>query len=142
MSETPNGGPPRLLHADAYRLGADGQPRLKGVRCACGHVGFPYQVFGCERCGSLDLQPVDLTARGVIAACAVVPMILSAGPPPPFAVASVLLEEGPMVRVLLVGLGLGPGDTVEGVMVSSAAGNEGDETLDLRFGRPSSAGGA
>lgn len=134
MSEATSKADPRLLKGDAYRLDGAARPWLKGVRCARGHVGFPFQTFGCERCGALQLEPVDLAARGVIAASAVVPIVLSQGPPPPFAVAAIRLDDGPMVRALLENLDGAPGEVVEGVMVELAPGDA-DAAMDLRFRR-------
>jgi uncharacterized protein len=58
---------PKLYAADESR--AD-MAVLRGGRCKCGHVFFPMQHYGCERCGrsGSDLQPVDLTGQGVLAA--------------------------------------------------------------------------
>ena len=125
----------RLLHTECYYLDEDSRPVLKAVRCACGHIAFPFQTFGCERCGAFaGFEEVGLPALGTIAACAVVQMSSSGGPSTPFAVAVVRLRSGPVIRALLAGLDAQPGETVEGVMIRVSA--EGLETtMDLRFQR-------
>jgi hypothetical protein len=125
----------RLLRTECYDLDEDSRPVLKAVRCGCGHIAFPFQIFGCERCGAFaGLEKVGLPALGTIAACAVVQMPSTDGPGTPFAVAAVRLSSGLVIRALLAELDAQPGDTVEGVMVSVSA-ERPEPTVDLRFQR-------
>ena len=49
-------------------------PSLSGGECRCGYVFFPWQTYGCERCGlSGDaLRPKRLTGKGTLRAKATV----------------------------------------------------------------------
>ena len=124
-----------LLHTECYYLDEKSRPVLKAVRCACGHIAFPFQTFGCERCGAFaGFEEVGLPALGTVAACAVVQMPSTGGPSTPFAVAAVRLRSGLIIRALLAELGAQPGETVEGVMVSVSA-ERLEPAMDLRFQR-------
>jgi uncharacterized OB-fold protein len=128
---------PRLLRPECYDLDESSRPVLKGVRCGCGHVAFPFQTFGCERCGAASgFEKVLLPTLGTLAACAVVHMPSTDGLSTPFAVAVVRLRSGVAIRSLLADLDAQPGDTVEGVMVSASA-ERPEPTVDLRFQRVS-----
>lgn len=127
----------RLLRPECYDLDESSRPVLTAVRCGCGHIAFPFQTFGCERCGAFaGFEKVGLPALGTIAACAVVPMRSADGPGTPFAVAAVRLSSGLVIRALLAELDAQPGDTVEGVMVGVSA-ERPEPTVDLRFQRVS-----
>jgi uncharacterized OB-fold protein len=133
---------PDLLKPALYK--ASGTPALRdhpaliGGRCVCGHVFFPMQHYGCERCGrhGENLSTIELTGRGRLIASAEVHMHMGKGRQAPFVVGSIALEDGPMVRTLLVGGDSGnspqPGDSMVTILVPVADGDEG-ERLDLRF---------
>jgi len=131
-------GDPTLLKPALYRAeGSDalpGYPALLGGVCACGYVFFPYQAYGCERCGGLDLQPRVLSGAGRLLASARVHMHAGKGREAPFTVGQIALDDGPIVRTLIEGDGadLHPG----GRMVTTLAtvtDAEGAARLDLRF---------
>lgn len=125
----------RLLRPECYDLDENSRPVLKAVRCGCGHIAFPFQTFGCERCGAFaGFEKVGLPALGTIAACAVVHMPSADGLSTPFAVAVVRLRSGVAIRSLLADLDAQPGDTVEGIMVGVSA-ERPEPTVDLRFQR-------
>lgn len=81
---------------------------LRGSRCAeCDNVAFPVAV-GCQRCGSADVVPVDLTGRGTVWSHTVQRFAPKSPPyvPPaegftPFAVGYVELPEGVRVEAVL-----------------------------------------
>ncbi len=80
-----------------------GNPSLLGGRCNCGHVFFPMQNYGCEKCGaSADhLKPHRLAGSGKILALATVHLHAGKGRQAPFTVATIALDDGPTVRTLL-----------------------------------------
>ena len=78
------------------------RPALLGGKCrTCGYVFFPMQTYGCESCGSQDLEPIPLIGRGKLVASAEV--FMPAGPdrPAPFTVGSIVTDDGAVVRALL-----------------------------------------
>lgn len=84
---------------------ADGTITLQGVACAkCGHLAFPEQHYGCEKCGATggDLKPRALAARGTLLSRATVNLHYGKDIETPFVVGSVKLDEGPAVRCTLV----------------------------------------
>jgi uncharacterized OB-fold protein len=115
-----------LLKPDLY----SDVPALKGGRCACGHVFFPMQSYGCEVCGRFgdDLAPQYLGGTGTLVASATVHLHNGKGREAPFTVVAIKLDDGPMVRTLLDG---GPADDLPpGTrMKATLAG----EPADLRF---------
>lgn len=128
------------LYAAGGSAAAPGHPALKGGRCTCGYVFFPFQSYGCEKCGrhGADLQPVDLTGRGRLIASATVHMHAAKNRPTPFTIVSVKLEDGPVVRTLLAEGETGdlvPGQAMVTVLVPAGDGKTGEPRLDLRFRR-------
>lgn len=86
---------------------------LLGQRCACGHVAFPRQRYGCERCGRVDGQiDIELDPGGTVLAVATAHVQLNTAPKVPFTVGAVQLIEGPVVRGFLEPQS-SPGDRVE-----------------------------
>ncbi len=85
-------------------------PSLSGGECRCGYVFFPWQTYGCERCGlSGDaLRPKRLTGKGTLRAKATVHRhrdnrALTDVQPrvAPFTIGVVDLVDGPTIRVVL-----------------------------------------
>ncbi|MBN9487530.1 MAG: OB-fold domain-containing protein [Alphaproteobacteria bacterium] len=105
---------------------------LLGGRCACGHVFFPMQTYGCEVCGrhGADLQPMTLTGCGRLLSSTVVHLHADKARTAPFAIGKVALDEGPVVRTLLVDPDreIAPGTRMVSRIVPI-----GDSTVDLRF---------
>jgi uncharacterized OB-fold protein len=131
---------PELLKPALYRAAGSasdpGHPALLGGRCeACGYVFFPLQTYGCERCGSTKLVPHALSGAGRLIASAWVHLHAGKNRQAPFTVGTIALDDGPMVRTLIVEEGdrtLEPGTR----MVTCLAGvtdAEGAEKRDLRF---------
>jgi uncharacterized OB-fold protein len=117
----------------------DAGPVLLGGRCSCGHVFFPMQTFGCERCGKTRdaLQPHVLKGRGTLITASVVHMHADKRRSTPFAVGTVALDEGPVIRTLLSDVELAQKalqKTVEAEWVQVTL-EDGSPTLDLRFRR-------
>lgn len=83
-------------------------PPLRGSRCRqCGNVAFPVAA-GCQRCGSADVQPRDLSRRGTVWAHTIQRFAPKSPPyvPPaegfaPFAVGYVELPDGVRVEAVL-----------------------------------------
>ncbi len=91
----------RLEHPCLYQA-SDGAPLLAGCRCAaCGHVSFPYQSFGCEKCGSADPKPAQLRARGTLVSFAQVHRHAGKDIAAPFAMGEIRLDDGPLIRCTL-----------------------------------------
>ena len=114
----------------------DARPGLLGGACTCGHVFFPMQSFGCERCGSIDLKPRTLAGHGRLLASARVHLYAGKHREAPFTVGSIALEDGPIVRTLLVDdekpFRVGDRLVTTFVEVRDA---EGNPKRDLRFAR-------
>lgn len=105
---------------------------LLGGRCTCGHVFFPMQRHGCEVCGrhGADLQPMALRGRGTLLSSTVVHLHADKARPAPFTIGKVMLDDGPVVRTLLVDpeREIAPGTTMVATLVAV-----GESLLDLRF---------
>lgn len=125
-------------------------PALLGGTCRCGHVFYPWQSYGCERCGATGdaLTPVALSGRGRVESSAVVHLHASPARQAPFTVTAVRLEDGPLVRTLALGSEAGqgtggtrlvPGDAVVAVLAEVLDGQQEGSTqaraLDLCFVR-------
>jgi uncharacterized protein len=91
------------LFVDAGTDAVPEQPALIGGRCACGHVFFPMQTYGCEKCGRYgdELKHVRLSGRGRLLAFACVRLHARPYPKVPFTVVAVALDAGPVIRALL-----------------------------------------
>lgn len=132
--------PVELLKPTLYALeGSTADPRhpaILGGECTCGYVFFPMQNFGCERCGRTDLKARALTGRGRLIASARVHLHASKHRTAPFTVGSIKLEDGPIVRTLLVEdeRPFHPGDAVVTSLIE-VRDAEGDAKRDLRFVR-------
>ena len=132
----PDSSPP-LLKPALYARGVDGEPVLIGGRCECGYIFFPMQTYGCEQCGRSgnSLQPIALRARGTLRASATVHVHADENRPAPFVVGVIALEEGPVIRTLLVDARAdhdAPGTPVEAVLVPIDS-TSAETMLDLRF---------
>src|SRR4051794_31256444 len=92
-----------LLKPGLYEVSPGSKIDLKGGRCRCGYVFFPFRTHGCERCGAfgdaITAQP--LSGRGTLLAEARVHLHAAPGRSAPFSVVKVRLDEGPVVRTLL-----------------------------------------
>lgn len=109
-------------------------PKLRARRCACGHVFFPPQPYGCERCGqpgsAQSEHPVD--ARGVLTAVATVHVHTKRKVP--YGIGRVTLDAGPAIDVCLVDeAALAVGQRVSGRLVAVPDAS-GAEALDCLFG--------
>lgn len=121
------------LYRSAGTADAPDRPALLGGVCANGHVCFPLQHYGCERCGSVDLRPRALAGSGRLLASARVHLHAGKGREAPFTVGSIQLDDGPIVRTLIDGdapLQAGVRMATTLVAVVDA---EGNACLDLRF---------
>jgi len=133
-------GDPDLLKPMLYRRAGTAvrpdAPALLGGACACGHVFFPLQAYGCERCGGADLQPRALSGAGRLLASARVHLHAGKGREAPFTVGSIRLEDGPIIRTLIEedGTRLRPGASMVAVL-APVTDLEGAVSLDLRFVR-------
>ncbi len=113
-------------------------PALLGGACACGYVFFPMQHFGCERCGRTDVKERALTGRGKLLASARVHLHAGKHRQAPFTVGSIALDDGPIVRTILIDddKPFHPGDVVVTALVD-VHDAEGNAKRDLRFARAS-----
>ena len=128
-----------LLKPALYRAAgtpeAPDRPALLGGVCDAGHVFFPLQPYGCERCGSLDLQPKALSGVGRLLASARVHLHAGKTREAPFTVGSIQLSDGPIVRTLIEaneGAALAAGTRMATTLVA-VVDADGRECLDLRF---------
>ena len=127
-----------LLKPDLYESGVNDTPLLRGGRCECGHVFFPMQTFGCERCGrsGAALQPLSLAGRGRLRSAATVHIHADEKRKTPFVIGTIALDDGPIVRTLLLDPPAdrdAPGTRVEAMLVPIETVESGQHALDLRF---------
>ena len=124
---------PALYRAEGGPAAPD-RPALIGGECACGHVFFPLQPYGCEKCGGLELKEKALSGVGTLLASARVHLHAGKGREAPFTVGAIALDDGPIVRTLIEGNGgdLHPGDRMATTLVA-VTDAEGAPSLDLRF---------
>jgi len=113
---------------------APNRPALLGGVCDKGHVCFPLQHYGCERCGSVDLRLRPLAGVGRLLASARVHLHAGKSREAPFTVGAIQLDDGPIVRTLIVGddARLAAGMRMATTLVT-VADAEGRPCLDLRF---------
>jgi uncharacterized OB-fold protein len=124
-----------LLKPALYAAG-DAGPILLGGRCACGYVFFPMQTFGCEKCGQHGdaLRPMQLRGSGKLVSAAVVHLHTDKRRVVPFAVGTIALDDGPVVRTLLSDIDLAshPQARVRAEFVTVTQ-EDSSPALDLRF---------
>jgi len=133
---TPLKKPQLYRPAEGHDAKAGSPACLNAVKCACGHVAFPPQHYGCERCGrsGSDLQEEVLSGQGRLLASSTVHMHAAAYPVAPFTVVEVELDHGVVTRGLLAEnppSDLKPGIRVHSILQAEPA--EGGDVLDLRF---------
>ena len=113
----------------------DEPPGLLGGKCrTCGYQFFPYQGYGCLKCGSTDLEEVRLAGRGEVLSTAKVHLHASPDRPTPFTIVEVRLNDGPCLRALAdpdVAESLNVGVRVQSKLVPET--REGRGAFDLRF---------
>ena len=98
---TENIEPPRLFAGNGTE-DYPAHPALTGGKCAdCNHVFFPMQTYGCEVCGSENLEPKLLSGQGELIASAQVNMPAGKHRPAPFTIGSVKTKDGAFVRTIL-----------------------------------------
>ncbi len=118
-------------HLDApLRSGATA--KLRGGRCShCGYVAFPRYEYGCERCGAAGLDAFALSGRGIVRVSVAVHRTRDGIPE---GVASIALDEGPVIRALLCDADplAPPGTRVHAVVAPL---RHKTEVLGLRFDR-------
>jgi uncharacterized OB-fold protein len=77
-------------------------PALVGGKCAsCGHIFFPFQSYGCEKCGSHELASIQLSGCGKLICSAQVHMSANPAFPSPYVVGSIQTDDGAVVRAVL-----------------------------------------
>lgn len=94
-----------LSHPDLYRRAGSDSIELLGMKCShCGHVAFPRQRYGCEKCGAAGdmLQDVELSSNGTLASYATVHMHQAKTIVAPFVVGEIALDAGPTLRATMV----------------------------------------
>lgn len=120
-----------------YSVDDSGRPELIAVRDSSGHVSFPAQTYGSEHSGEhgVDLQRIALSGLGTVQATAVVHVHHGADIGAPFTIASIALDEGPLIRgVLTVPATATAGSRVRAVTVARPMDPENDDTtVELRF---------
>ncbi|MEM5516453.1 OB-fold domain-containing protein [Henriciella sp. AS95] len=113
-------------------------PRLKGQRCgSCDRVAFPPNPYGCETCGAFGAQVEEqlLAGKGRLLAFVTTHHANQRDISVPYTIASIALEDGPVVRALMntpTDSALKVNDAVESVLVGRQA-PTGDAVDELRF---------
>lgn len=121
-----------------YNAPASGTPPLKGQKCTvCGHISFPAQPYGCERCGAYGdaIEEMNLAARGTLHSFSRVLRHQGKGIEPPFVIGEIRLSDGPFIRIALDRTdtdGLAIGQQMEGCLVPAHT-KDGTEVRELRF---------
>ena len=132
----------QLAHPDLYVAHGE-RVALFAQRCdACGHVAFPRQPYGCEKCGAPAHRDIELDAAGTLTSFATVHLHQSKSIAAPFVIGEIALDGGPQIRITLdepSDAGLAIGTRVRGHLVEVAA-KEGSEVpptplSELRFAR-------
>jgi uncharacterized OB-fold protein len=133
-------GQRELSHPDLY-VGRSTSVDLLGMRCAaCGHVAFPRQRYGCEKCGATGaaLVDVDLATDGKLVSYATVHMHQAKNIAAPFVIGEVELDAGPTVRATMVEAddeSLSVGTRVTGRLHPAPAADGVAAKLELRFAK-------
>ena len=94
-----------LVHPDLYASRDGTTVELLGMRCTtCGHVAFPRQRYGCEKCGASGaaLADADLGTNGKLVSYATVHMHQAKNIAAPFVIGEVELDAGPTLRATMV----------------------------------------
>jgi uncharacterized OB-fold protein len=127
-----------LVHPDLYAARGD-TVNLLGMSCQrCGHVAFPRQSNGCEKCGATDpdLSDEELVCRGTLVSYATVHMHQAKTIAAPFVIGEVKLDRGPTVRATMVeatDADLRIGARVVGTLFPAPTSGEAPARLELRF---------
>jgi uncharacterized protein len=128
-----------LLKPMLYAGSASG-PVLLGAQCRCGYVFFPLQTFGCEKCGAQGdaIASKTLQAVGTLVTAAHVHMHADKRRTAPFAIGTIKLDDGPVIRTMLSNTQMAGelGIRVQGEWVQVTS-DEGRAAMDLRFNRVS-----
>jgi uncharacterized protein len=129
-----------LAQPDLYASRSGDTVHLLGMACRrCGHVAFPRQRYGCEKCGAsgADLTDVELDAAGTLASYATVHMHQAKSIAAPFVIGEIKLHSGPTVRATMVeasDLAMHIGAPVVGrLFPAPSSGDSPDTRLELRF---------
>jgi len=128
-----------LAHPDLYVSSGGDAVRLVGMRCGrCGHVAFPRQHFGCEKCGADDdeLEGRELTASGRLTSFATVHMHQAKTIAAPFVIGEIELDDGPTIRITMVESsdeGMRIGARVRGALVAVPSSGDTPVRRELRF---------
>ncbi len=118
----------------------DGPPALSGQQCLlCERISFPPNPYGCESCGApvQELEAKLLNGRGRVMAFVTVNRAIRPNIEVPYRVASIALDEGPVIRALMNASAdavLQVGDTVEAELVA-VANPEQEQAQPVRFRR-------
>ena len=119
-----------LLKPELYGSDPAGNVVLRGGKCRCGYVFFPFQEFGCERCGASGdaLAAMDLAGTGRLIASSQVHLHADSSRPAPFVIGTIALDDGPVIRTLLTGAAQPPARVHAVLQPAGEA-----DMLDLRF---------
>lgn len=117
----------------------DALPSLRGQKCdGCGRISFPPNPYGCEKCGATAAMLADhpLSGHGQVLALVTTNHANQRNLPVPYTVASIMLEDGPVIRALMrdtTGESLTVGDKVEAVVIEQTLADKGAADRVLRF---------
>jgi len=132
----------QLAHPDLYAARGE-RVALFAQRCdACGHVAFPRQPYGCEKCGAPAHRDIELDAAGTLTSFATVHLHQSKSIAAPFVIGEIALDGGPQIRITLVDpsdAGLAIGVRMRGRLVDvptkEGTGSSPSPLRELRFAR-------
>ncbi|GAD82159.1 hypothetical protein FEK33_12200 [Nocardia asteroides NBRC 15531] len=87
-----------------YEVDEDGVPRLFGLRDSDGFVSYPFQEYGSENNGDHGdrVRRIALAGRGTVTAVTDIHLAPNHRVGAPYTLASIVLDEGPMVRSVLI----------------------------------------
>src|SRR5262245_57477895 len=130
-----------LSHPELYTSRDGTTVELLGMRCSqCGHVAFPRQRYGCEKCGASGtaLADIELPTNGKLVSYATVHMHQAKNIAAPFVIVEVELEAGPTLRATMVeptDESLDVGARVAGRLHRAPAADDAEPKFELRFAR-------
>jgi uncharacterized OB-fold protein len=133
-----------LSHPELYTSRDGTTVELLGMRCsACGHVAFPRQRYGCEKCGASGtvLAYIELETNGKLVSYATVHMHQAKNIAAPFVIGEVELDAGPTLRATMVepnDESLDIGARVAGRLHPAPAADGAEHKFELRFAKATS----
>lgn len=87
----------------SFSCDANKEIYLRGGKCRCGYIFFPFQGYGCEMCGATGdhTKELALVPEGELVSSTTVFVYKGSQRVAPFMVGAIRLKAGPVIRVLI-----------------------------------------